>query len=144
VNDPPPTHERQAKRIVTDTAVSLRGPQLTAGGGTSAGPAAGAGAPEEAQADQRWEAAKTEVQRLWTLAQEPQTEARTKASFMAFRDQANLAQDALQQAEDVSPQAREDRVAAVGALPMVGLQVPGARSVVVPSEQLESDCRDQV
>jgi hypothetical protein len=64
-------------------------------------------------------------------------------SFTAFRDQANLAQDALQQAEDVSRQAREDRVAAVGALPMVGLQVRGAPSVVVPSEQLESDCRDQ-
>jgi hypothetical protein len=113
-------------------------------GGTSAGPAAGAVAPEEAQADQRWEAAKVEVQRLWTLAQDLQTEARTKASFTAFRDQANSAQDALQQAEEVSRQAREDWVAAVGALPMVGLQVPGTPSVLVPLEQLESDCRDQV
>jgi hypothetical protein len=141
---PPSTDERQAKRAATDTAVSLRGPQLTAGGGTSAGPAAGAVAPEEAQADQRWEAAKAEVQRLWTLAQDLQTEARTKASFTTFRDQANLAQDALQQAKEVLRQAREDRVAAVGALPIVGLQVPGAPSVLVPSEQLESDCRDQV
>jgi hypothetical protein len=66
---PPTTNERQAKRVAADTAVSLRGPQLTAGGGTSAGPAAGAVAPEKAQADQRWKAAKAEVQRLWTLAQ---------------------------------------------------------------------------
>jgi septal ring factor EnvC (AmiA/AmiB activator) len=35
-------------------------------------------------------------------------------------------------------------MAAAGALPMVGLQIPGAPSVVVPSEQLESGCRDQV
>jgi hypothetical protein len=85
-----------------------------------------------------------EVQRLWTLAQDLQTEARTKAGFTAIRDQANSAQDALQQAKEVMRQAREDRVAAVGALPMVGLQVPGAPSVLVPLEQLESDCRDQV
>jgi hypothetical protein len=123
---PHPTDERQAKRVTTNTAASLRGPQLAAGGGTSSGPAAGAVAPEEAQADQRWEAAKAEVQRLWTLAQDLQTEGRTKESFTAFRDQANLAQDALQQAEDVSRQAREERMTAVGSFPMVGLQVPGA------------------
>jgi hypothetical protein len=101
-------------------------------------------APEEAQADQQWEVAKAEVQRLWTLAQDLQTEARTKASFTAFRDQANSAQDALQRAEDVSRQAREERMAAAGALPMVGLQIPWAPSVVVPSKQFESDCREGV
>jgi hypothetical protein len=144
VNDPlRPTSDKPSGSPQTQP-FHCKGPQLTAGGGTSAGSAAGAVVPEEAQADQQWEAAKTEVQRLWTLAQDLQTEARTKASFMAFRDQANSAQDALQQAKEVSRQAREDRVAAVDALPMVGLQVPGAPSVVVPSEQLESDCRDQV
>jgi hypothetical protein len=68
----------------------------------------------------------------------------TKDSFTAFRDQANLAQDALQAAEDASRQAREERIATVGALPMVGLQIPGAPSIVVPSEQFKSDCREGV
>jgi hypothetical protein len=140
---PPATGEQQAKRVATSTAASLQGPQLAAGGGTiPSGPAAGAVAPEEAQADQQWEVAKAEVQRLWTLAQNLQTEARTKANFTAFRDQANSAQDALHRAEDVSRQAREEQMAAAGALPVVGLQIRGAPSVVVPSEQFEADCRE--
>jgi hypothetical protein len=35
-------------------------------------------------------------------------------------------------------------MASVGALPMTGLQLPGAPEVVEPSEQLEADCQDQV
>jgi hypothetical protein len=55
-----------------------------------------------------------------------------------------MAQDALEAAEAASRQAREKRMASVGALPMTGLQLPGAPVVLEPSEQLEADCQDQV
>jgi hypothetical protein len=35
-------------------------------------------------------------------------------------------------------------MASVGALPMAGLQLPGAPVVLEPSEQLEADCQDQL
>jgi hypothetical protein len=35
-------------------------------------------------------------------------------------------------------------MAFVGALPMTGLQLPGAPAVLEPSEQLETNCQDQV
>jgi hypothetical protein len=35
-------------------------------------------------------------------------------------------------------------MASVGALPLTGLQLPGAPAVLAPSEQLEADCQDQV
>jgi hypothetical protein len=55
-----------------------------------------------------------------------------------------MAQNALEAADAASRQAREERMASLGALPMTGLQLPGAPDVVEPSEQLEADCWDQV
>jgi hypothetical protein len=55
-----------------------------------------------------------------------------------------MAQDTFEAAEAASRQAREERMASVGALPMTGLQLPGAPAVLEPSEQLETDCQDQV
>jgi hypothetical protein len=55
-----------------------------------------------------------------------------------------MAQDTFDAAEAASRQAREERMASVGALPMTGLQLPGAPVVLEPSEQLEADCQDQV
>jgi hypothetical protein len=75
------------------------------------------------------------------LSQELQTVARAESIYTAFRE---MAQDALQAAEEASCQAREERIAAVGALPLTGLQVPGAPAVLEPSEQFESDCREGV
>jgi hypothetical protein len=65
---PPTTEERHSKRVARGTAATLQGPQLTAGGGPS-GPAASIVSSGGAQADQRWEKAKAEVQRLWALGQ---------------------------------------------------------------------------
>jgi hypothetical protein len=55
-----------------------------------------------------------------------------------------MAQDTFEAAKAASRQAREERMASVGALPMTGLQLPGAPAVLEPSEQLETDCQDQV
>jgi hypothetical protein len=55
-----------------------------------------------------------------------------------------MAQDAFEAAETASRQAREERMASAGALPMTGLQLPGAPAVLEPLEQLETDCQDQV
>jgi hypothetical protein len=55
-----------------------------------------------------------------------------------------MAQDTFEAAEAASRQAREERMASVGALPMTGLQLPRAPVVPEPSEQLEADCQEQV
>jgi hypothetical protein len=73
---PPTTEERHPKRVATEAAATLQGPQLTAGGGP-AGLAAGTVSSGGAQADQRWEEAKAEVQQLWALGQQLQMEAQT-------------------------------------------------------------------
>jgi hypothetical protein len=140
---PPTTEERHPKRVATEAAATLQGPQLTAKGGP-AGPVAGTVSPGGAQADQRWEEAKAEVQPLWALGQQLQTEAQTKPTYTSFRETAKMAQDTFEAAEAVSRQAREERMASVGALPMTGLQLPGAPVVLEPSEQLEADCQNQV
>jgi hypothetical protein len=140
---PPTTKERHPKRVATEAAATLQRPQLTAGGGP-AGPAASTVSPGGAQADQRWEQARAEVQRLWTLGQQLQTEAQTKPTYTGFRETAKMAQDTFEAAEAASRQAREERMASVGALPMTGLQLPGAPVVLEPLEQLEADCQDQV
>jgi hypothetical protein len=121
----------------------VQGPQLTAGGGP-AGPVAGTVSSGGAHAGQRWEEAKAEVQRLWALGQQLQTEAQTKPTYTSFRETAKMAQDTFEAAEAASRQAREERMASVGPLPMTGLQLPGAPAVLEPSEQLETDCQDQV
>jgi hypothetical protein len=140
---PPTTEERHLKRVATEAAATLQGPQLTAGGGP-AGPVAGTVLSGGAQADQRWEEAKAEVQRLWALGQQLQTEAQTKPTYTSFKETAKIAQDTFEAAEAASRQAREERMASVGALPMTGLQLPGAPAILEPSEQLETDCQDQV
>jgi hypothetical protein len=119
----------------------LQRPQLAAGEGPVS-PTASAALPTEALADLRWEQAKAEVQRLWTLGLQLQTEAHTKTSYLGFRETAKMAQDAFEAAESASRQAREERMAAVGALAMTGLQLPGAPEILEPSEQLEHDCQD--
>jgi hypothetical protein len=143
---PPATDEQHPKRVATEAAASQRSAQLAAGGGPPppSGPAAGTESSGEAQADQRWEEAKAEVQRRWNLSQDLQTAARAAGGYTAFKESAEMAQDALQAAKEASRQAREARIAAVGALPLTGLQVPGAPSVVEPSEQFEADCREGV
>jgi hypothetical protein len=140
---PPATEERQPKRVATEAAATLQGPQLTAGGGP-AGPAASTVSSGGAQADQRWDKAKAEVQRLWALGQQLQTEAQTKPTYTSFKETAKMAQDTFEAAETASRQAWEERMASVGALPMTGLQLPGAPAVLEPSEQLETNCQDQV
>jgi hypothetical protein len=143
---PPATDERQIlKRVATEAAASQRGSQLAAGGGPPppSGPAAGTVA-SEAQVDPRWEEAKAEVQRWWNLSQELQTAARAESTYTAFRESAKMAQDALQATEEASRQTREERIAAVGALPLTGLQIPGAPTVLEPSQQFESDCWEGV
>jgi hypothetical protein len=140
---PPATEERQPKRVATEAAATLQGPQLTVGGGPR-GPATSTVSSGGAQADQRWDEAKAEVQRLWALGQQLQTEAQTKPTYTSFRETAKMAQDTFEAAEAVSRQAREERMASVGALSMTGLQLPGAPAVLEPSEQLETDCQDQV
>jgi hypothetical protein len=55
-----------------------------------------------------------------------------------------MAQDALEAANAASRRARQERMASVGALPLTGLQLPGAPEVIEPSERLEADCQDQV
>jgi hypothetical protein len=55
-----------------------------------------------------------------------------------------MAQDTFEAAEAASQQAREERMAFVGALLMTGLQLPGSPVVLEPSEQLEADCQDQL
>jgi hypothetical protein len=140
---PPATEERQPKRVATEAAATLQGPQLTAGGGP-AGPAASTVSSRGAQADQRWDEAKAEVQRLWALGQQLHTEAQTKPTYTSFKETAKMAQDAFEAAETASRQAREERMASVGALSMTGPQLPGAPTVLEPSEQLETNCQDQV
>jgi hypothetical protein len=140
---PPTTEERHPKRVATEAAATLQGPQLTAGGGP-AGPAASTVSSGGAQADQRWEQAKAEVQRLWALGQQLQTKAQTKPTYTSFRETPKMAQDTFEAAEAASRQARKECMASVGALPMTGLQLPGAPVVLEPSEQLEADCQDQV
>jgi hypothetical protein len=81
---------------------------------------------------------------LETELEELQTEAQTKISYTDFRDSANLAQDALKAAEAASCRAGKEQIAAVGALLMTWLQLPGAPAVLEPLKQLESNCRDQV
>jgi hypothetical protein len=139
---PPTIEERHPKRAATEVAATLPGPQLAAGGGPT-GPAATVSA-GGAQADQHWEQARAEVQRLWTLGQQLQGEAQTKTTYTGFRKTAKMAQDALEAAEQASRRARKERMASVGALPMTGLQLPGAPAVLAPSEQLEADCQEQV
>jgi hypothetical protein len=140
---PPTTEERHPKRVATEAAATLQGPQLTAWGGP-AGPVAGTVSSEGAHADQRWEEAKAEVQRLWALGQQLQTEAQTKPTYTSFRETAKMAQDTFEAAAAASRHAREERMASVGALPMTGLQLPGAPALLEPSEQLETECHDQV
>jgi hypothetical protein len=55
-----------------------------------------------------------------------------------------MAQDALEAANAASRQARQERMASVGALLLTGLQLSGAPEVIEPSERLEADCQDQV
>jgi hypothetical protein len=55
-----------------------------------------------------------------------------------------MAEDTFEAAAAASRQAREERMASVGALPMTGLQLLGAPALLEPSEQLETDCQDQV
>jgi hypothetical protein len=98
---PPTTEERHPKRVATETAATLQGPQLTAGGGP-AGPVAGTVSWGGAQADQQWEEAKAEVQRLWALGQQLQTEAQTKPTYTSFREPAKMAQDTFEAAEAAS------------------------------------------
>jgi hypothetical protein len=139
----PATDERHPKRVATEAAASQRAAKLAARGGPPppSGPAAGTVSSGEAHADQRWKEAKAEVQRRWNSSQDLQTAARAASGYTAFKESAEMVQDALQAAKEASRQAREARSAAVGALPLTGLQVPGAPSVVEPSEQFESDCR---
>jgi hypothetical protein len=101
-------------------------------------------AAEGSQADQQWEQARAEVQRLWALGQQLQGEAQTKTTYTGFREVAKMAQDALEAADAASRRARQERMASVGALPLTGLQLPGAPEMIEPSERLEADCQDQV
>jgi hypothetical protein len=140
---PPATEERHPKLVATEAAAPLQGLQLTAGGGP-ADPAASTVSSGGAQIDQRWDEAKAEVQRLWALGQQLQTEAQTKPTYTSFKESAKMAQDAFEAAETASRQVREECMASVGALPMTGLQLPGAPAVLEPSEQLETNCQDQV
>jgi hypothetical protein len=55
-----------------------------------------------------------------------------------------MAQDAPKAADAASPRARQERMASVSALPLTGLQLPGAPEMIEPSERLEADCQDQV
>jgi hypothetical protein len=79
---PPTTEERHPKRAATEAAATLQTLQLAAGGGPR-GPAATVAA-EGSQADQQWEQARAEVQRLWVLGQqlqgEPKPQPPTRAS----------------------------------------------------------------
>jgi uncharacterized protein YdaU (DUF1376 family) len=120
------------KRVATGAATLLQGPQLVAGGGPTPGPVARAATPDEVQTNLCWEQAKADVQRLWTLSQELQTSARAERDVAAFKQLAELAQESLEEAEDKSSQARQKRMAAVGALPMVELQAPEASELLMP------------
>jgi hypothetical protein len=139
---PPTIEERHPKRAATEAAATLQTLKLAAGGGPR-GPAARAAA-EGSQADQQWEQARAEVQRLWALGQQLQEEARTKTTYTGFREVAKMAKDALEAANTASRRARQERMAFVGALPFMGLQLLGAPEVIEPSEQLEADCQDQM
>jgi hypothetical protein len=101
-------------------------------------------AAEGLQADQHWEQARAEIQRLWALGQQLQEEAQTKTTYTGFREVARMAQNALEAANAASRRARQERMASLGALSMTGPQLPGAPEVIEPSEQLEADCQDQV
>jgi hypothetical protein len=63
-----------------------------------------------------------------------------KATYTGFREVVKMAQDALEAANATSRRARHERMTSVGALPLTGLQLPGAPEVIEPSEQLEADC----
>jgi hypothetical protein len=110
-----------------EAAATLQGPQLTAGGGPS-DPAASTVSSGGAQADQRWEGAKAEVQRLWALGQQLQTEAQTKPTYTSFKETAKMAQDTFEAAEAGSRQAQKERMASVGALPNDGVAAPRSAS----------------
>jgi hypothetical protein len=99
------TKERHPKRVATEGAATLQGPQLTAGGVPS-GPDASTMSSGGAQADQRWEEAKAEVQRLWALGQQLQTEAQTKPTYTSFKETAKMAQDTFEAAKAASRQTR--------------------------------------
>jgi hypothetical protein len=133
---PSTTEERHPKRAATEAAATLQALQL-AGGGGPRGPAA-------TQADQQWAQARAEVQRLWAMGQQLQGEAQTKTTYTGFREVAKMAQDALKVADAASRRARQEGMASVGALPLTGLQLPGAPEMIEPSERLEADCQDQV
>jgi hypothetical protein len=92
------------------------------------------------QADQQWAQARAEVQRLWAMAQQLQGEAQTKTTYTGFTEVAKMAQDTLEAADAASQRARQERMAFVSALPLTGLQLPGAPEMIEPSEQLEADC----
>jgi hypothetical protein len=139
---PPTTEERHPKQAATEAAATLQTLQLAAGGGPIGPPATVAAT--RSQADQQWEGARAEVRRLWALGQQLQGEAQTKTTYTGFREVATMAQNALEAADAASRQAREERMASVGALPMTGLQLPRALEVVEPSEQLKADCQDHV
>jgi hypothetical protein len=139
---PTTTKERHPKRAATEAAATLHALQLAAGGGPR-GPAATAAA-EGSQADQQWAQARAEVQRLWAMAQQLQGEAQTKTIYTGFREGAKMAQETLEAADAASRRARRERMASVGALPLTGLQLPGAPEMIEPSEQLEANCQDQV
>jgi hypothetical protein len=124
---PPATEERQPKRVATEAAATLQGPQLTAGG-RPAGPAASTVSSGGAQADQRWDEAKAEVQRLKALGQQLQTEAQTKPTYTSFRETAKMAQDTFEAAEAASRHAGEERMVSVGALPMTEAAAPRSAS----------------
>jgi hypothetical protein len=118
---PPTTEERHPKRAATEAAATL---QLAAGG-RPRGPAVTVAA-EGSQADQQWEQARAEVQRLWAVGQQLQGEAQTKTTYTGFREVANIAQDALEAADAASRRARQERMASVGALSLTEVQLPGA------------------
>jgi hypothetical protein len=101
-------------------------------------------AAEGLQADQQWAQARAEVQRLWAMAQQLQGEAQTKTTFTGFREVAKMAQDTLEAADAASRRARQKRMASMGALPLTGLQLPGAPEMIEPSERLKANCQDQV
>jgi hypothetical protein len=95
---------------------------------------------EGSQANQQWEQARAEVQRLWALGQRLQGEAQTKTTYTGFREVAKWAHDALEAANAASRRARQERMASVGALLLPGLQLSGAPEIIEPSERLEADC----
>jgi hypothetical protein len=137
---PPTTEERHPKQAATEAAATLQALQLAAGGGPRGPPATAAA--EGSQAEQQWAEARAKVQRLWAMAQQLQGKVQTKTTYTGFREVAKMAQDTLEAANAASRRARRKRMASVGALPLTGLQLPGAPEMIEPSEQLEADCQN--